>query len=381
MSRVIDEHRLYLRDRARVSAYARALAEVVRPGDVVVDLASGTGILGMLACRAGAARVYAIEGDTIAGLARSIARANGLADRIVGVRGHSMHVSLPERADLLVSDQIGRFGLEAEIIDLFRDARARLLRPNARLVPSTIRLIVAPIEDASLHRRVTFWRHRPAGFDFSPAATIAANTGYPARFRPEQLLASPNQAGLVDLAADVPLPIRCVATFSTTRDGVLHGVGGWFEAQLSPSVTLTNSPLSDDRIYRRQIFFPLAEGVPIVVGDSITVAIRMLPSQLIYVWEVGVRPSTGPARRFRHSTLEGMLLAPEDLRCTDPNRRPRLTPRGVARSTVLSLCDGHRTVREIEDGVLERHPELCATRDDAATFVAEVLTRYATDGV
>ena len=107
MSRVIDEHRLYLRDRHRVSAYERALREVVKPGDVVVDLASGTGILGMLACRVGASRVYAIEQDSIAGLARQIARRNGFEHLITGLRGHSRAVTLPERADVVVCDQIG----------------------------------------------------------------------------------------------------------------------------------------------------------------------------------------------------------------------------------------------------------------------------------
>src|SRR6478672_4716496 len=106
MSRVIDEHRRYLRDRARVGAFDRAIREVVRSGDVVVDLASGTGILGLLACRAGARRVYAIESTPIARLASEIAAANGWSDRITAVRGIAAQVTIPEPADVIVSDQI-----------------------------------------------------------------------------------------------------------------------------------------------------------------------------------------------------------------------------------------------------------------------------------
>jgi predicted RNA methylase len=102
----------------------------------------------MLACRAGAARVYAIESDGIAGLARQIVRANGLDDRIVGVRGHSMHVRLPEPADVVVCDQIGQFGFEAGVIQYFADARRRLLKPGARLIPSRVDLWLAPVEHA-----------------------------------------------------------------------------------------------------------------------------------------------------------------------------------------------------------------------------------------
>ena len=57
MSLLIDEHRQFLQDRARIDAFTRAIADVVRPGMVVADLGSGTSILGLLACRAGASRV------------------------------------------------------------------------------------------------------------------------------------------------------------------------------------------------------------------------------------------------------------------------------------------------------------------------------------
>ncbi|HEX4348551.1 MAG TPA: hypothetical protein VHZ73_13330, partial [Vicinamibacterales bacterium] len=97
MSRIVDEHRKYLQDTVRVGALRRAIAATVRPGDVVLDLASGTGILGLLALDAGAGRVYSIESTGMVEIARSIAAANGLADRWTFVHGFSAHVTLPER--------------------------------------------------------------------------------------------------------------------------------------------------------------------------------------------------------------------------------------------------------------------------------------------
>jgi protein arginine N-methyltransferase 1 len=113
MSLVVDEHRQFLCDRARLRVFERAIAAAVRPGDVVIDLGAGTGVLGLLACRAGAARVYAIENSGMIEVARALAHANGLGDRVIFVRAHSSEAHLPEHADVLVADLIGRMGFEA----------------------------------------------------------------------------------------------------------------------------------------------------------------------------------------------------------------------------------------------------------------------------
>src|SRR5262249_369440 len=135
MSLVVDTHRQYLADDVRVSAFGRAISETVRPGDIVVDLGSGTGILGLLACPAGAGRVYAIEETGLIELARSVALANGVEDRIVFIQRCSSEVTLPERADVIMCDFIGGFGYDAALIEDGVDARNRFLAPGGRMIP------------------------------------------------------------------------------------------------------------------------------------------------------------------------------------------------------------------------------------------------------
>ncbi|PYN15463.1 MAG: hypothetical protein DME05_11745, partial [Candidatus Rokuibacteriota bacterium] len=204
MSLVLDEHRLYLADTARVSAFQRAIEEVVTPGDVVLDLGAGTGILGLMACRAGAKRVYAVDEGPIIGLAHEVAAANGCQDRITHVKGLSTRVELPERVDVVLADQIGRFGFESGILEYFGDARARFLKSAGVMVPSEIGLVVAPVECPDLFGQVEFWGRTPAGYDFRPALAIAANTGYPARFDPAHLLGAPARAISLTLSTASP---------------------------------------------------------------------------------------------------------------------------------------------------------------------------------
>lgn len=366
---MIEEHRWYLRDRHRIAAYDRALHEVLPANSIVVDLASGTGILGMLACRAGAARVYAIERTGMAGLARDIARANGFEERIVGLRGRSATVVLPERADVAVCDQLGPFGVDGGILEVSRHARDRFLRSGGTLVPSQLALMLALVEDAALFERIGFWRTRPAGFDLSAAADVAANAPYRVGLRADRLSSLPEQAAALDLTRETDLPLRLSAMLRVARDGLLHGVGGWFNAVLSPSVEMTNAPGARHRIKRRQMFFPILEAAPVRAGDLVTVSIRILPHEGMYSWDVEV----GGRQRFRQTTLRGLMMTREDLLRTDPAFRPERTPEVSARLTVLRLCDGLHTLGDIERAVYVEHGDLFLSPAEAAAFVARVL--------
>src|SRR5690349_15960864 len=69
-------------DTGRTAAYARALRSRIDSSSVVLDIGTGAGILALLACRAGARRVYAVEPSDAIQVAREAAAANGFADRI-----------------------------------------------------------------------------------------------------------------------------------------------------------------------------------------------------------------------------------------------------------------------------------------------------------
>lgn len=380
MSQIFHEHRHYLIDAQRLEAYSQALGALVRPGDIVLDLGAGSGILGLLACKAGAGCVYAVDDGPALELARRLCQENGYADRVVHIKGNSMEIELPERVDVVVADQVG-FGGEYGIIRFFHDARERLLKPGGMLIPGRVDLCLGLASSADTWSQIAFWDTVPAGFTLQAARELATNTRYRIGARSVDVLSEPVVAASLDLSQDTEAPMTLLATLTTERSGTLHGIGGWFVAHLAPHVRMTNLPGVPGAIDREGAFFPLEHSVLLEPGDQVEVKLHIRWADDIYTWQVEVWPEgpRNPAARkaaCTRSTWKGMLLTAEDLRHSRPDFMPSLTKRGAARSFVLSLCDGTRAVGEIEQATLQAYPELFRSQSEASAFVAELVQRY-----
>jgi protein arginine N-methyltransferase 1 len=377
VSFVLDEHRCYLSDSVRLDAFQRALAEVVRPGDIVLDLGAGTGVLGYFACRAGAARVYALESTALVGEARAIAARNGFQDRVVFYREWSTTADIPERVDVVVTDQIGPLGFEVGLVEFLADAVRRFLKPAGKLLPYRVHLEAAPLEEPSVREAIGFWRDPIRGLDCSSVFQRAQSSGYALNLSPDGLLAEPTEITSFLAAPPADEVARGEATFTAARAGVLDGAAMWFRADLSPSVTMTNSPAAAAHIERRQMVLPMTPPARVERGDRIRIAFAARLIDVVIDWQIEVGAPDGSIRAAcRRSTFEGMLLSAEDLANTDPNHVPQLTRRGLARRTVLELCDGH-TLRELEQAVVARHADLFDSPAAASLFILDVLRQNA----
>lgn len=135
-----DYHYRMLTDTGRVEAFNRAIQQVIRPGQLVVEVGTGTGILAVLAAKAGA-RVTAIEQYAVMEIARAVANRSGVADRIHFLQGRSDLLQLEERGDVLISEIIGNRILNEGLLEVTIDARQRLLKPDAQVIPQRIEIL------------------------------------------------------------------------------------------------------------------------------------------------------------------------------------------------------------------------------------------------
>lgn len=130
------EHISALDDEVRIRSFLDAVAATVKPGDVVVDIGTGTGLYAMAAARAGASRVYALERGFALDVAAKVLHENGLASRITLIDSRTSDV--PERADVIICDALGSDPFAGGILGLLHDAARRWAKPTATMIPGEI---------------------------------------------------------------------------------------------------------------------------------------------------------------------------------------------------------------------------------------------------
>jgi SAM-dependent methyltransferase len=233
-----------LLDKIRCCGYREAIHRTVNPGDVVVDLGAGTGLLSFFALQAGARHVYAIEVTGIADAAAELIEANGFRDRITLIRKSSLNARLPERCDVLVTETLSAFCFDTEnVIEFVADARKRFLKPGGRIVPESADTFLLPISSEAFG----IGQLPPCLYDLDYRPLIkrlsAESRHLQASGKPFVALSDPALCYHVDFQKDTHNPGRTFAPFRVIADGRLDGFLGWFEARLSEGVTLSNSPL------------------------------------------------------------------------------------------------------------------------------------------
>jgi 2-polyprenyl-3-methyl-5-hydroxy-6-metoxy-1,4-benzoquinol methylase len=276
-----------LLDRVRVDAYARAIAATVRPGDVVLDIGSGSGILALLAAKAGARRVYAVERTAMVELIRAHAKENGFADVIVPLHQDFLDVALDapgdEKPRVIIGEVLGHFAADEGQHALYAHAK-KIARADAVFLPSSYQMLFAAAApkriDADLHQLSSM-------MGVSLTSLVTRLRSYVTHFT----LGAADLLGPETASAPIvttgPLPRVFTSTVQVERTGAVTGISVAFVATLAPGITLSTSPLAP-QTHWGQTVFPVDPPIEAVAGDVLHVEItpRVITDHDTYAWTV-----------------------------------------------------------------------------------------------
>ena len=374
----IAAHGAMVGDAQRFDAYSEALRRTIRPGCTVLDIGTGTGVHALLACRFGAGRVHAVEPDDVIQLARRLARANGLADRIVFHQQSSFRLQLEGPVDVIVSDLRGVLPLFQRHIPAIVDARRRLLRPGGTLIPLRDVMWAAAVDDASLYAGIASpWDGNGHGLDLTAARDMATQRIYRRRVRIETLLAPPQSFAALDYPTIESPDVSRRLDFTLARDGALHGFALWFDGTLAEGVDLSNAPGNDDLIYGMS-FLPLPQAVPVAAGDelSLSLAARLVGSDYVWRWDTAL-DGAGGHRHFAQSSFHGTPVAARTRALAAAQHVPVLSEEGRIERATLAMIDGSASLAEIAARLRQRFPELFESERAALDRVTALALRCA----
>jgi protein arginine N-methyltransferase 1 len=382
----ISDYGAMIADTVRTKAFVRALRNAITPDSVVVDIGTGTGIFALLACRLGAKRVYAIEPDDAIEVAKAMAAANGCSNRIEFTQDLSTTVSLPERADIIVSDIGGMLPWFRSHIASIVDARRRFLAPGGVLIPRQDTAWAAVVDASDWYAQQTAsCDHGALEIDMKAAWQIVSNTFSRMSVRQDQILSEVKRWVTVDYATVEERNVRGCIEWTATRAAVSHGFALGFDRLLSNGVHLSNAPdapadIRTDRTYGTALF-PWSSPVSLAAGDHVVVELDATVQGEDYVWNwktsVFEGSRTGAVKAsFSQSTFFGVPLSAARLRKRGEGYTPLLTEDGRIAHFVLDSMSQRMPVGEIAKRLAAEFAGRFQHPRETLSYVADLAQKY-----
>ncbi|WP_333794754.1 50S ribosomal protein L11 methyltransferase [Hyphomicrobium sp.] len=277
----IEYHRTLIADRIRNQAFHDALARVIRPDETTVaDIGAGTGLIGLMAAKLGAREVLLYEAAEVAGVADAVIRRNRA--RVCHLMPcHSMEMEDPPRVDVVVSETLGNYAFEENIIDTLADARRRHLKDGGLMIPARVRQYAVPVISDRIHRELTIWDEVGFGIDLADAREMSLNNVYVRSFTAGELLEDGAAAKVWDsvtLGSDRKGTRRGEASWKLGSAQTVYGFAYWWEADLIEGITLSTAP-DAPRTHWEQLYFPLRTPMHLAAGETVLVTLRSRSSE------------------------------------------------------------------------------------------------------
>ena len=271
---VPDWHFSIVRDAARNHAYEAALRRAVTPGCRVLEVGTGTGLLAMMAARAGAGEVITCEmNPAIAEAAREVIARNGYSDRVRVVAKHSsdlvMGIDLPAPADVFVSEIISNDMVSEHALPAVEYTVRHLVKPGAAIVPARGTVRVALAQDTKSRRTVM---GVVDGFDLSPFNVLAPqNSAIAAGQGRVSLRSEPGDLFDFDFQSGGPFPEARSEVTLVSKGGHVNGIAQWIRLDMDGVGRFENPPQTDAQSSWGLVFYSLKRPLETEAGTRIAV--------------------------------------------------------------------------------------------------------------
>ena len=288
-------HFVIVHDQVRNDAYEAALRRAVSPGMRVLEIGTGSGILALMAARAGARVISCEMNPVIAEAAERVIAANGFSDRVRVIAKRSdkldVHADLGGPMDLLVSEIVSNNLLSQDILGAHRHAIRALLKPGAPVIPASGRLRIALAESSSEAERQM---GTVSGFDLRAFNGLCAAHR---RLSPQEMASLVWRSNVADLFPfDFSRPGIAAARRSrlplTATGGRVNGIAQWIRLHLDGETSYENGPDISFKSCWAMMFHPLPVPIETRPGEEVWVGSWHNDAQL----EIWVETRDGIAR-------------------------------------------------------------------------------------
>lgn len=277
----IEYHRTLIADKVRNEAFRKALKSVIAPGKTsVADIGAGTGLLGLMASKLGAREVLLFETAEVAGVAAKVLKANR-AKNCQLYACHSTEFQNPPRVDVVISETLGNYALEENIIATLHDARTRFLRDGGTIIPSRISQYVVPVVGPRIDTELRAWSRVGHGLDLEVAQVMSLNNAYVRLLKPAELLGGGSEAKIwdsVELGQEKRANRKGEASWSVNQPTIVYGLALWWVALLAPGIELSTAP-DAPRTHWEQLYFPFLTPINLQPGESLLASLRSQSSE------------------------------------------------------------------------------------------------------